>query len=47
MLEFLVAPKILLRENLAFWHQLGSGFYLLHGLGLAWALYKEARVFNR
>jgi hypothetical protein len=47
MLEFLVAPKILLRENLAFWHQLGSGLYLLQGLGLAWALYKEARRFNR
>ena len=47
ILEFLVAPKILLRENLAFWHQLGSGLYLLQGLGVAWALYKDARRFNR
>ena len=47
MLEFVVAPQILLRENLAFWHQLGSGLYLAQGVGVVWALYKEARGFNR
>ena len=47
MLEFVVAPQILLRENLAFWHQLGTGLYLAQGVGVVWALYKEARAFNR
>ena len=47
ILEFVVAPQILLRENLAFWHQLGSGLYLAQGVGVVWALFKEARVFNR
>jgi hypothetical protein len=47
ILEFVVAQQILLRENLAFWHQLGSGLYLAQGVGVVWALYKEARGFNR
>ncbi|NBW78631.1 MAG: DUF4149 domain-containing protein [Betaproteobacteria bacterium] len=47
VLEFIVAPQILLRENLAFWHLLGSGLYLAQGFGVFWALYEEARRFKR
>ena len=46
MLEFVVAPQIVLRENLAFWHQLGSGLYLAQGVGVIWALCKEVRGFK-
>jgi hypothetical protein len=30
--EFAVAPRIVARENLALWHSLGSGMYLLEWL---------------
>jgi hypothetical protein len=30
--EFAVAPRIMARENLALWHGLGSGMYLLQWL---------------
>jgi len=29
LVEFAVAPRILARENLALWHRVGSGMYLL------------------
>lgn len=44
--EFAVAPKIVLRENLPFWHGLGSAMYLLQWLCAAiifWKLTNRAK----
>ena len=41
LVEFAVAPRIVLRENLRLWHSLGSGMLLLHWLcatGTVWVL---------
>ena len=38
--EFAVAPRIVMRENLALWHSLGSGTYLLQWLCAAMVLWK-------
>lgn len=38
--EFAVAPKIVLRENLRFWHSLGSAMYLLQWLCAAVIFWK-------
>ena len=41
LVEFAVAPRIVLRENLRLWHNLGSGMLLLQWLcatGTVWAL---------
>jgi hypothetical protein len=41
LVEFAVAPRILLRENLRLWHSLGSGMFLLQWLcatGTVWVL---------
>ena len=32
LVEFAIAPRIVLRENLKIWHSVGSGMYLLQGL---------------
>ena len=40
--EFAVAPRILARENLALWHSLGSGFFLLQWACAGIALWKLA-----
>lgn len=37
--EFVLSPRILMRENLALWHGLGSAAYFLHWLLLTWLLY--------
>jgi hypothetical protein len=38
--EFAVAPRIMARENLALWHSLGSGMYLLQWLCAAVVFWK-------
>jgi hypothetical protein len=41
LVEFAVAPRIVLRENLRLWHSLGSGMQLLQWLcatGTVWVL---------
>ncbi|CAN5494693.1 hypothetical protein BH11PSE7_BH11PSE7_02290 [soil metagenome] len=38
--EFAVAPRIVARENLALWHSLGSGMYLLQWLCAGLVLWK-------
>ena len=41
LVEFAVAPRIVLRENLRLWHSLGSGMFLLQWLcatGTVWVL---------
>lgn len=40
LLELAVAPRILARENLMLWHNLGSGFYLLQVVCAAKALWQ-------
>lgn len=41
--EFWVAPHIIARDNPAFWHRLGSGFYLLQWLCAIAALHLQIR----
>lgn len=41
--EFAVAPRIVLRENLALWHAVGSAMYLAHWLCAGLALHKISR----
>ncbi len=38
--EFAVAPRIVARENLALWHSVGSGMYLLQWVCAATVLWK-------
>ena len=38
--EFAVAPRIVARENLALWHSIGSGMYLLQWLCALMVLWK-------
>ena len=41
LVEFAVAPQILMRENLKIWHSVGSGMYLLQwlcALAIFWKL---------
>ena len=41
LVEFVVAPHILMRENLKIWHSVGSGMYLLQwlcALAIFWKL---------
>ena len=41
LVEFAVAPHILMRNNLKIWHSLGSGMYLLQwlcALAIFWKL---------
>lgn len=38
--EFAVAPRIIARENLALWHSLGSGMYLMQWLCASVTLWK-------
>ncbi len=38
--EFAVAPRIVARENLALWHSVGSGMYLLQWVCAAVVLWK-------
>jgi hypothetical protein len=40
LVEFAIAPRILARENLALWHGLGSGLYLLQWLAAGVTLWK-------
>lgn len=39
--EFAIAPRIVARENLALWHGLGSGLYLMQWLTAGWALFRQ------
>jgi len=41
--EFVVAPRIVARENLRLWHGLGSGLYLLQWLCATALLWRLAR----
>ena len=43
LVEFAVAPRIMARENLRLWHNLGSGMLLLQWLCASIALWKLAR----
>jgi len=40
--EFAVAPRIMARENLALWHRVGSGMYLLQWLCAGATFWKVA-----
>ncbi len=42
--EFAVAPRIVLRENLALWHAVGSAMYLAHWVCAGLVLRKVSRV---
>lgn len=44
LLEFAVSPRIAARENLAFWHRVGSGLYLLQWLCAGVVLWKLSRL---
>lgn len=37
--EFVVAPRIVMRENLPFWHRLGSGVYFVQWVCATWTLW--------
>jgi Domain of unknown function (DUF4149) len=41
--EFAVAPRIVLRENLALWHGVGSAMYLAHWVCAGLVLHKISR----
>ena len=41
LVEFAVAPHILARENLAFWHRVGSGLYLMQCVCTAFVFWKS------
>lgn len=41
--EFWVSPHIIVRDNLAFWHRLGSGLYLLQCLCAIAAFHLQTR----
>jgi hypothetical protein len=41
--EFAVAPRIVLRENLALWHAVGSAMYLAHWVCAGIVLHKVSR----
>ncbi len=41
--EFAVAPRIMLRENLALWHAVGSAMYLAHWACAGLVLRKVSR----
>jgi hypothetical protein len=43
LLEFAVAPRIVTRENLALWHRVGTGMYVLQWLCAAVVLGKVSR----
>ncbi|MDF3823251.1 DUF4149 domain-containing protein [Leptospira sp. 96542] len=40
LVEFVVAPRIVARENLALWHRLGSTFYVLQWLCAGWTFWR-------
>jgi hypothetical protein len=40
LVEFVVAPRIVARENLALWHRLGSACYLVQWLCAGWTLWR-------
>jgi len=42
--EFAVAPRIVARENLALWHGLGSGMYLLQWVCAGVVLWRVSRA---
>lgn len=42
--EFAVAPRIVLRENLALWHAVGSAMYLAHWACAGLVLHKVSRA---
>jgi hypothetical protein len=37
--EFVVAPRIVMRENLALWHRVGSGMYFVQWVCATWTLW--------
>lgn len=41
LVEFAVAPHIVARENLAFWHRLGSGLFLMQCVCTAFVFWKS------
>ncbi|WP_039853462.1 DUF4149 domain-containing protein [Hylemonella gracilis] len=43
LVELVVAPRIVARENLAVWHRLGSAFYLLQWLCAGWTFWRLSR----
>ncbi|MFO6420968.1 DUF4149 domain-containing protein [Hylemonella sp. W303a] len=43
LVEFVVAPRIVARDNLAVWHRLGSAFYFLQWLCAGWAFWRLTR----
>lgn len=43
LVELVVAPRIVARENLALWHRLGSGFYFLQWLCAGWTFWRLSR----
>lgn len=43
LVELVVAPRIVARENLALWHRLGTGFYVLQWLCAGWTFWRMSR----
>lgn len=43
LVEFVVAPRIVVRENLALWHRLGSTFYVLQWLCAGWTFWRLSK----
>ena len=39
--QWLVFPLIMTRENLVFWHSVGSGLFLLEWVSLTWLLWRQ------
>lgn len=44
LVEFVVAPRIVARDNLALWHRLGSTFYVLQWLCAGWTFWRLSRL---
>lgn len=44
LVELVVAPRIVARENLALWHRLGSAFYFLQWLCAGWTFWRLNRT---
>lgn len=40
LIEFLVAPKIVERESLMFWHSLGTALFVLQWLAASWVFFR-------
>ncbi|QBK05153.1 DUF4149 domain-containing protein [Hylemonella gracilis] len=44
LVEIVVAPRIVARENLVLWHRLGSAFYFLQWLCAGWTFWRLSQT---